>query len=531
MPQRFSRLLTLRTYGGTLCAPAAALWMAFAGIGIALMAAAEASAWAYVGYFLGTDRQRYVAAAAMGGVAFVAVWIVDATFLTLDLRRGEYERRLERLSQTTPAPPHGWWQSLQHAGRSPLGGVLVRLAMVAGSLTIAAPYVSQLFFYRDVASALTRRDVAVIQTQRDSIVASHDARINTLNQQQDGLRKQLVDESAGRGPSGRFGRGPTVRTIEDRLSELARQLDVERGAKEAELRTFDSLGPEQLSRAYGITTGRDGIQARNEAMATIKTQPGYTRTEWTIRGFLIGLFLMLVVLKLYQPHAAKIYYSEFCQDTYTRYRSGQFDGRLTQQEKVSNAGDMTPLRFDEWLYTDYTDYERETRGATMLGNILSRQKLEVDAIKGVASGAESDMAPLLQDLDQAQSEVESIGEEVMNAESEITAIAEHVTRHQEAIVALERALAYPRVVGGAEHFVTALDTREAWRTGLADLEKQRGGADLRLQKAKARLAANREELGRIQAAIQSKASVLASAEERLNNARNRALNDIDSHPI
>ena len=81
---------------------------------------------------------------------------------------------------------------------------------------------------------------------------------------------------------------------------------------------------------------------------------------------------MLLVLKLYQPQAASVYYSEFCQDSYARYRSGQFDHRLPAAEKALNNGDMTPLRFDEWLRSDYADYERDTRNATVLGKYEDR---------------------------------------------------------------------------------------------------------------------------------------------------------------
>jgi hypothetical protein len=532
MWRKFFRHVTLRPYGGTLCSPSTAVWMSFAVIGVTLMAGAEAAAWGYVGAFLGTEWHRYLAAAAIGLMAFLAVWIVDSTFLTLDLRREEYEQRLARLSGTRQQTPSGAWQKLKAMVSTVGGGVLVRLAMVAGSLYVAAPYVSQLFFYRDVSTVLARQDLANVQAARNRIASTHDQQIQVLDEAQSALRNELIQEAAGHGPSKRFGRGATVKTMEDRLTEIQSQLKAARQAKDGELAAYDKLSPGDRAEKYGVSVGRDGIQARNAAVETIKKQSGYTRTEWTVRAFLMGLFLMLLVLKLYQPHAAKVYYSEFCQDSYVRYRRGQFDHRLPDAEKALNNGDMTPLRFDEWLRSDYADYERDTRNATVLGSINARRKLEEDTFKEVQTSAEADLAPLISDLDDAITEVTPLEEEFARVESELLGINQELREHQDAINAIDQAMAYPRAVGGgAGGFVRALDTREAWRTGLVDLEKKRRAVELRREWAKVRLEAQRAEIGRIQAVIATRSTVLSSVEDHIADSRTRALNDIKTRSI
>ena len=194
MWRRFLRLVTLRPYGGTLCAPSTTAWMSFAAIGVTLMAGAEAAAWGYVGAFLATQWHRYFAAGAMGLVAFLAVWIVDSTFLTLDLRREEYERRLNRLSGNPPQISSRW-QKLKKALSTAGGGVIVRMAMVAGSLFVAAPYVSQLFFYQDVSVVLARQDLINVQAVRNRIASTHDQQIQALETTQETLRTDLILES------------------------------------------------------------------------------------------------------------------------------------------------------------------------------------------------------------------------------------------------------------------------------------------------------------------------------------------------
>jgi hypothetical protein len=533
MLRKFFRLATLRPYGGSLCAPSTSAWASFAVIGVTLMACAEAGGWSYVGFFLGTEWHRYLAAAAMGLVAFLAVWIVDSTFLTLDLRREEYEHRLASLSGTPRQTSGGAWQKLKAMVSTAGGGVIVRLAMVAGSLFVVAPYVSQLFFYRDVSMVLARQDLANVQAARNRIALTHDQKIQVLDAEQNELRNSLIQEAAGHGPSKRFGRGPTVKTMEDRLSEIQRQLQAERVAKDAELVAYDKLSPGERATKYGVSVGREGIQARNEAVSTIAKQSGYARTEWTIRAFLLGLFLMVLVLKWYQPQTARVYYSEFCQDSYARYRRGQFDHRLPDAEKALNNGDMTPLRFDEWLRSDYADYERDTRNATVLGSINARLKLEEDSFKAVQASAEADLAPCFSDLDDAITEVAPLEEEFATVESELVRINQELSEHQDAINAIDQAMAYPRAVGGgAGGFVRrALDNREAWCTGLVDLEKKRRTAELRREWVKVRVETQRTEIERIQAEIASRSTVLTNVEEHITDSRTRALNDIKTRSV
>ncbi len=245
MFRKVFEFLTLRPYGNGLCTAGARAWMILACAGILLMCSTEASSWAYVGYFLASGPYRYLAAAAMGLVAAIAVFIVDASFVMLDLRREEYQQILEKLDPSASTVSKD--QKLAKL-QSPAVGIAIRLAMVAGSLWIAAPYVSQLFFLRDVSTILAQESAADIQKQRNQVAARHDLEISKLLQDEAVLKGQLVNETAGHGPSHRYGFGPTAKTIEQELKSLNIQIESARGRKEKELRLYDSLSPSDLEK-------------------------------------------------------------------------------------------------------------------------------------------------------------------------------------------------------------------------------------------------------------------------------------------
>src|SRR6185436_3394956 len=196
------RLFTLRPYGDALCSPAARLWMACSATAVFLMATAEASAWSYVGFFLGTGVWRYPGAILLGAIVFLLVWILDSTLLTIDVMRAE--RQAQNASVHKPA------SGAMSLFRSGGVGLAVRIAMVIGSLFVSAPYLTQLVFSQDVTTVLARRDNEKRAVVRARLAQNLTASINDETKSAAELQRDLVNEAAGKGPSGRIGRGPTV---------------------------------------------------------------------------------------------------------------------------------------------------------------------------------------------------------------------------------------------------------------------------------------------------------------------------------
>lgn len=509
-------------YGSDLATTQTVRWAQLSATAVVLMAISESIAWSYVGYFLGPPSFHYLSGFVVGIVIFLAVSILDTSFVTLDLRRYEYQGLGE-------APDK--WVAFSRAVQGVWGGVLFRIFLVAGSLLVAAPYVSQLFLNRDVAHVLAQAHEVEIEAKRAVVRAPFQTAIAASSRLRDSLRRESIREAAGQGLSGRLGRGPTVATLEKQISQLDNQILALQQRDSAVLAQFNSLTPEQLQGQFGIQPPATGIQARNAAMAVVRQQPEFARTEWTIRAYLIGLFLLLIALKFYQPSTAGVYYSEYCQDTYSRYRRGEFDEFLPAMEKVSNGGDMPPLRFDEWVRTDYRKHVTQLNNSRVVGEIRDREKQQVDTIADVRSEARAELAPVLDDLQDTQGELTAAETRIVTLEAELQSTNAEIAQHELAISNLTEAMAYPRVVGAPASFVSALDTRASWEKGLASLHHRTRELGVELRKARDEKVSAENELRRIQAVIDSKSQLFATADLEIDKARKRAILDVQKRIV
>lgn len=516
MLPKLLQLLRLRVHGDSLLSRDTAVWATFTAIGVFLVAATEALAWGYVGAFIGgSGTTRYLSALVLGLIAGIAVWILDVSFVVLDLRRHEDEEIMGKTDRSGSAPKNQLLSKLQ----SPSAGLAMRVGMVLVSLLVSAPYVSQLFFARDIAVVLNKERSDEIQKRREEVVQKHDLRIHRLRQDADSLQKELVNETAGQGPSHRFGRGPTAKTIEKHLHVREAEILQAEASKAGELSTYDSLPPAELAKKYDVVMAGNGIQARNKAMEIVRKQPGYTRTEWTIRALLFGLFVVLVVLKMYQPATARIYYSAFCQDCYILCLKGEFDEVLGQQKNRH----WTPISFDQWLKTQYKNHLLLSENTAIQAGIQTNRDLTEKNLREIQLLAESETAPLMADLEQAQVEVETTQEELRAIGSKLKVLEKEIAERQKAIEYVDAAIATPRSAGG---FATALGQRETWTNELVNLEKEQTALTLNCDKITVRLVKQQDHVKGIQAAIEARASIITSAQEHINQSRNKALDDI-----
>ena len=217
------RRLALKPYGDELLTRSADFWLFSARLIILAMALAEGIAWGYMGALM-SRAHPIVAASIAGSFVFTLVWVVDATFMSLDLSRGFYERVLLGKEE------HATQAKLKLAA-----GIAARVAIVSASLIITAPFLAQAIFAGDVGDEMARRNAAAIAGKRAELERPFAARLESLRREQSALEQQRVAEAAGSGPSHRYGRGPALETIERQLADKRRELGATETARAAAL--------------------------------------------------------------------------------------------------------------------------------------------------------------------------------------------------------------------------------------------------------------------------------------------------------
>jgi hypothetical protein len=351
-PHRAIRALlsqfSLKPHGEQLCAPTARFWIFCARVLIMIMATAEALSWGYVGSLFGKGLAGIIIGFAAAISLFFVIWLVDATFVTLDTSRAYYQRVLS----TEEADGAGERQKF-------MLGLAIRAAIVVVSLWITAPFLAQIVFNRDIEETIGTRNRAAIAATRAQLAQRFEQRLHPLDSALNVTQTFGIMEAAGKGPSGRYGRGPAVVAIEKRVEDLQHRITSVEQERDSVLALFDALPATQLASRFGVPIIDEGLRSRSEVLEGILDNPDYSGAQLALRSFLSFLFLGLVILKLFQPRSVGIYYSEQLQSLYTDYSQGKFDEYLDPLDRPRSGTPMTPQRFEEWCLSSYRDVREE----------------------------------------------------------------------------------------------------------------------------------------------------------------------------
>ena len=469
--------LSLKPYGDALLTPGAAFWIFCARVAIFVMASAEALSWSYLGYYIGQSSQPYVSAALAGLAIFSVIWIVDASFITLDTSRTADESAI--LGKTSPGHADKWKLA---------AGLLIRGAIISATLVISAPFLAQLVFFRDISAEMNRRDASLAATERARVAASFDARAAALMNARRALDEASIREAAGAGPSGRMGRGPAVATIEKRLADVDAQLAALQGEKDAALRGFDGLSRTQLQQRYGVQFAEDGIRTRGEILSALRTNETYANAELAIRGFLAFLFLALIVLKLFQPASVSVYFSEIMQDLHAQYRAGSFDSWLPPEERSYARVGLTPLRFKAWAVDNYRAVREEGEQQRRVDRTLAIRSGREAELRTLRARAEQETNPAREDVRVAADSLAMLQNDMQRVAGELEASREQLASQESALETLRTTL---RSGIGGDTFVRGAEaqaalehdasaTRAAIRAHEAELQRLRLQAERHL---------------------------------------------------
>ncbi len=510
MSSRWSRLarrLSLKPYGDELLTPGADFWIFSARLIVLTMALAEAIAWGYMGALMSRSSPLAVAAVASLFI-FTLIWIVDATFMTLDLSRAFYERALLGKKES-PAR-----EKFRLAG-----GVAARVAIVSASLFITAPFLAQAIFASDVSDEMTRRNAAAVSAKRAEIERPFLARLETLRGEQKGLEEERVREAAGVGLSGRHGRGPALETIELQLAEKREEIAAAGRARGEALARFDALSRPELEQKHGVKFLQAGVHSSGQLLRDLLETPEFTGAELAVRAFLVFLFLGLIILKLFQPRSVAVYYNEQLHSVWGEYRKGLFDAYLPEQERPGAGGGMEPLRFEDWCIRTYAMIRSEDARRRETAAESRIHDLRVEQWQRLAGAAREELDPLVRQRDAVVVAIEELEGELHGARTgAASARAELETLDASAASMRDR----------IDHGGMDGATFERAVAALADLDARRRAATEALRAseragelAAARLEARRSESATLDAEIAAKRTVIAEAEKGIGEERVR----------
>jgi hypothetical protein len=442
MLKTFLRRFFLKPYGDSLMSPSADSWIFFVRVLILGMAIMEGLSWGYVGRFLVPGS--WLAAVLVGSTIFFFVWGVDTSLMTLD-RNERKTSKTEKKRADVGMPKHppneegtdpldlapstakSWasktidiWESLLRLA----AGITVRFALVSGSLIVTAPFISLIVFEKDIdrkiaegyaqkvleVTAEIRARSKTEQSERDGRLLqlteeAETARV-TLKTREDELNEEMTSRKTR-------GYGPIARQIETQVLSARKEFELKQVAvdgyrKLVELPTEADKELQELNQAiadknfdllssrWKIIADPNSYSVRNKIIdADFVPTPEYKKAEFAIRAFLGFIFAGLVLMKVYEPRATRIYFNATLQEDWIRYKAGAFDPYLRSHEKSRAVlSSMTPFHFEEFVTDELpkilarTDGEVET--ARRRENLASGQ-IQLSELLGANSALFSEL--------------------------------------------------------------------------------------------------------------------------------------------
>jgi hypothetical protein len=333
------------------------------------------------------------------------IWLVDATFVTMDTSRAYYHKLLATEDQL----------SSEVEQRKFYAGLAIRGLIVVVSLWITAPFLAQLVFRSDVIDTIAARNRSSIAAGRAALATKYEQQLAPLDSVLNQTQTAGIAEASGRGLSGRYGRGAAVIAIEQRIADLQRRISAIANERDSVLFAYDNAPGTELARRFGVPLLDDGLRSRSEVLDIMMDNPDYSGAKVALAVFLSFLFLGLLILKLFQPRSVAIYYSEQLQSLYTDYTQGKFDEHLDPHDRARVGAPMTPQRFEEWALRSYRQVRDED----------ARRRLTEEAIQT----HERKMRTWVEDLrlqedllDERRRRFETISAEVIDIESRLQAL-------------------------------------------------------------------------------------------------------------
>ncbi len=412
--------LQIRPHGERLLTSSAAFWLFSARVLVFAMASAEAVAWGYLGFLFGEGPVRVAVAAFTGIAIFLVVWMIDVSLITLDRAWAEHARAI--LGQVS--------SSRGRTARDVFTFTL-RIGLLLASLTITAPYLAQLVFYKDIEQYTTAEATTILDTARHDLQNRYDLIARDKEREIETKRHEYEMEVAGKGASGRYGSGPAAAALKSSVETLAGDLESIAEDRARELSAFDEMSRDwrvnrdQLAARYNVVLPQASILQNRKALEELRKRPENRSTELAIKAFLAFIFCGLLLLKLFEPSSIRLYLSEVLQQEYERYLAGTFDPVLPPTEtSTGHPAAMSPQRFYAFLVSVWAP-----------ARALEQQQAEVKARRAVAT----ESIDLLDKMcTQAQREVEQVHAEVQRLYKGSEEANQSLTELQSAIVAVRK---------------------------------------------------------------------------------------------
>jgi hypothetical protein len=352
--------ITLRPFGNDLLTRAGnghLLTMAFI---MLLVALAEGLAWGYFGSLF-TGHQPLIGGIGTGVFVFLLIWSLDRSLVTFDFLEKEHSQLLSTDAAAAadtptkiskPSPLSAFWTWI-----SQFKGFVFRIGIVALSIMVTAPFLTQLVFKADIENYQLKYYQAAVLAEKNRVInemqKEQDAQLARLKQATDNLQAEMN----GSGGSHRYGFGVNAKSIQQQINTQEERLNQIRNDQRDRVNAIEQAFIAKrydILNGLGITIQQDSPTLRLQAVKALEQEQraNYLVIERAIIVLLVILAAALFGLKFMQSRTLKLYYSSRLHEKWNLYCLGQFDAHLPVNEQrhiLLGSHDALPEEFERLL--------------------------------------------------------------------------------------------------------------------------------------------------------------------------------------
>lgn len=422
---RLPLLFSLRPYGNNLISNQTRRWTICIGIVIFFIAIVEGSVWGKVFdfYFESTISQniRTVISIAVGIMIFLLIWIIDSSFVTLDLSKSPIEENRK------------WYQPSSNDVKN-WSSIIFRILLVALSLYVTVPGIVRLSIADDVRKTINedneKQIAGLINKTNDYYTGQIYQKDSLLSVRRDELTKEI----AGQGRSKHYGDKIVAASIRTEINALEKQISKLQADKLQKVQEIANSPYDTLTRKYGIVFIATTPGQIEKVAEKLQKEENNRAVEKISRVYVIFAFIALLLLKLLSPRSVNIYYNEDMQNLYISVQNNQINQEYLAYLKDltgdTNHYNVTPHIFEDFWKSYRIRRNKDTEMASndvRLGSLeekMSKLNHERSKVMNDISVAQAAFDICFEKISELTKELNEKGNEGKNFESKIANLTE-----------------------------------------------------------------------------------------------------------
>lgn len=338
----------IRPYGEDLLDQVAKTWLLFAFLMTLLTSTAEGGLWSAIMFL--QFESSWFAGIITFIVAFTMIWMTDISIVLYDFStinsNGNREyfnnkiiNAIVNLLTKFFATKIGW-------------GVIGRIIVMTLAILITAPALIYILLNNEVNSEIQKENFKKYSEIENMVRSKHEPIIRKYKADKKRLSELYLQEITGKGGSGNKGVGKIAEAIKTNRDEVSKNLSYAIDQLHLELSSIHNTPIKKLENKYKVKfSSSNSFNQKMSKVFAIMKDPKYKTSVMTVEGIVIFIFLLFIMLKLFQPRSVAVYLNASIQENYRHWRKGNFDSFLPDELQSSNDDVVGPIGFEEKIHS------------------------------------------------------------------------------------------------------------------------------------------------------------------------------------